>query len=178
VIAATFGMPLVAVAAKGSTILEALVRAVWLVGFVNLGICSDDDAFYKPFNGDDDVVELAVDPSGDLEWVSADLYSSTGTILIGTGTVTPGAAPVGTDHDVTVEVLEDFEETVERVTVEVEADDRGISEHVLRQDSADAGLWKVSITSRGEEGETRTDLLRFVLWEAAEKNDEDATEVE
>lgn len=171
-------MPLVAVAAKGTTALEALVRAVWLVGFVSLGICSDDDAYYKPFNGDDDAVELAVGPSDDLEPISVDLYSNTGSILVGVGTVTPGAAPVGTDHDVSVEVLEDFEETVERVTIEVEAGDRGTSEHVLRQDSADRGLWKVAITSRGEEGEIRTDRLRFVLWEAAEKNDEEATEVE
>ena len=136
--------------------------------------CTPDESPWSAFNGEGESVEVAVTASDDLgDPVSVDLFSTTGAVPVGTGTVNPGSGPVGTDHDVTVIVEEAFEGEVLRVTVETDAGDRGVDEHELIQDSAEHGLWWRSLTSSGEEGEERTDTFMFHLWSPAEATDTD-----
>jgi hypothetical protein len=136
---------------------------LWLP--VGLGVsCNDDDVVWVRFNGNDSLeVQVTADEAlGPPE--STDLTSTTGAVLVGSASVDPGSAPVGTDHEVVVQIDDDYEETVGRVSVEVDAGARGIEEFDLRQDSADHGHWLLQVRSVGETGEERTDRFAFRLW--------------
>lgn len=128
-----------------------------------------DDGFER-FNAEDDAVEVQVTASDALgEAVSAPLRSTTGEVEVGSVTVTPGSGPVGTEHEIRVEVLDAYETEVDRVTAELDAGARGTETVTFRQDSADHGLWVVDVVSRGEEGEERTDTFTIGLWRATEE---------
>ncbi len=139
--------------------MTALLAALLLTG-----CSSDDEIIWLRFNADDAVqVEVtASDTLGDT--VSGELYSTTGAVLVGSVVVDPGSGPVGTDHEVVVEVLDDWEELVGKVTVLTDSGERGTEEHELWRDSADHGLWVRTLTSAGSEGEQRTDSFSVRLW--------------
>jgi hypothetical protein len=137
-----------------------------------IGSCLDKNAYWAPYNGDAD--EVAVDvgvPEEDAR--TADLVSTTGSTAIGQATIEPGAGPVGTEHTLTVILDDDFSEDVGRVTVEASSN-RGLTTHELMQDSAQAGLWVVDVTSLGEDDEVREDTFRFILWQLSEKGEPNA----
>ncbi|MBT3221951.1 MAG: hypothetical protein HN348_22990 [Proteobacteria bacterium] len=135
---------------------------------LSLIACKDDEPEYSQFNGTD-VIEIEVTAADDLgESVEEILSSSTGTVDIGTVTVTPGSGPVGTDHDVLIDIDDDFEDLVVKATVVTDAGDRGDDEYELRQDSADHGVWVLTLTSLGAEGEERTDTFTIYLWQYAD----------
>ena len=147
------------------------------VAFIaGIGNCINGGATYwSPYNGGDDSLVVSVGAAlGDD--VSLDLSSTTGATLIGTASVSPGAGPVGTEHLLTVSLDEQFAWDVGRVTVEADSV-RGMTVHELVQDSADTGLWLVSVTSLGNDDEVREDTFRFVLWQESEKDDPDAVKV-
>lgn len=128
------------------------------------------------FNADDETLEIRVTVEAAVDDVATRvLTSTTGAVEVGDVTVDPAAGPVGTDHEVVVVVADEYEEQVERVTVETRGD-RGEQTHVLIQDSADHGLWVVQVTSLGEEGETRTDMFTTRLWRAAAEGEEPDTD--
>ncbi len=83
---------------------------------------------------------------------------------VGTATVDPTYGPVGTRHTVRVEVLDEFQDIVQRVSVYTtgQRDDEEIE---LRQDSADPGSWAVELESQGTSDETRTDRFELRLYE-------------
>ena len=83
---------------------------------------------------------------------------------VGTGIATPTFGPVGTRHTLRVEVLDAFQDIVQRVTVYTEGQ-RGDDEIDLRQDSADAGSWAIELESLGEPDEVRTDTFEIRLYE-------------
>jgi hypothetical protein len=119
------------------------------------------------------MVEVEVVDSDDLgPAVEGDLRSTTGSNVLGLVSVDPGSGPAGTDHILSVNVDEDYSEIVQRVTVIADAGVRGLDEYELRQDSADHGLWVITLTSVGEMGETRTDLFEIALWEDTEITEE------
>jgi len=126
--------------------------------------CNKNEVTWVRFNGNDfvEVQVTAAEEPGPA--VSTDLTSTTGAVLLGSGSVDPGAAPVGTDHEVVVRIDDAYEETVGRVSVEVDAGPRGIEEFDLRQDSADHGYWWLRVRSVGDVGEERTDRFTFLLW--------------
>ena len=84
---------------------------------------------------------------------------------------------MGTEHLLTVSLDDQFAWDVGRVTVEADSV-RGMTVHELVQDSADTGLWLVSVTSLGNDDEVREDTFRFVLWQESEKDDPDAVKVD
>jgi hypothetical protein len=126
---------------------------------------------WERFNAESDAIEVQVTASDALgDPVSAPLHSTTGEVEVGSVTITPGSGPVGTIHEIRVEVLDEYETEVGRVTAELDAGDRG-AETVTQfvQDSADHGLWIVEVESRGDEGEERTDTFSIQLWAPTEE---------
>lgn len=136
---------------------------------------------YVQFNGDDDVIDIEVTAPGTALGapVMATLSSTTGGAQVGTITVDPGSGPIGTVHTVTVDVgcpeigvgecdADEYEDRVARADLETTAEGRGTFAFDLEQDSADAGLWVRDFTSYGDEGETRSDAFRVVLYELVE----------
>jgi len=115
------------------------------------------------FNGDDTVdVRITAADVGDP--VYADLTSTAGAVVVGQAEVDPGSGPVGTNHQVVLTVDPSYKDEVQRVSLEVDSGDRGISDFELTQDSADKGYWFLQLRSVGAQGETRTDVFSFQLW--------------
>jgi hypothetical protein len=92
------------------------------------------------------------------------LRSSLSAHDVGTAIIDPTHGPVNTRHTLAVEVLDEFEDIVQRVSV-VASGPRGEDELELRQDSADPGSWRVQLESLGAPDEVRTDTLEVRLWE-------------
>jgi hypothetical protein len=140
-------------------------RAAILLGLLACNFGEQEE--WLRFNGSDavSVDVVAEDILGEL--IEGDLRSTTGTISLGFFSVYPGSAPAGTDHDVLVYIDEDYEEMVGKVSVITDAGTRGSDEYELRQDSANHGLWAVTLTSVGDPGEIRTDNFEIALWESS-----------
>jgi hypothetical protein len=135
----------------------------------SLVACKSGDDDDVRFNAEDVlIVEIGPEIGAD---VSTDLLSTSGTIVIGTATISPGSGPVGTVHSVSVVVAEEFEELVSRADVVTDASERGVETIALVQDSADHGLWWREVVSVGVEGEVRSDTFTFNLFTPAEDSD-------
>jgi len=129
--------------------------------------CKKDEVItYDQVNATDDQVEVQVGVPEELDPVTTDLHSSTGEVVIGTAEVRPGGGPIGTEHEILVIVTDDYQDLVDRVSVRTESASRGEDEYDLDQDSADEGYYKTTLVTRGSEGEVRTDMLTFRLWDA------------
>ncbi len=142
----------------------------WLftAGLVACGGGSGDEL---RFNSDDQVTVAIVAGSETGDDVATDLHSTTGSVTVGTGTVSPGSGPVGTVHTVTIRVADDYVDSISSAGVITDAGDRGVEEVSLVQDSADHGLWWREVTSVGVEGEERTDTFTFALYTPAPDTD-------
>lgn len=145
--------------------LLALTAAVALVG------CTDEVEFER-FNAEDDELSVEVGVSDAGPALRIDLHSNTGAVVVGAAEVTPGSGPSGTEHTLVVEVLDEFEFQVDRASVTVSSGDRGTAEFDLVPDSADEGIFVISLFSFADEGETRSDTLNIGLWDVV--GDEDA----
>ncbi len=129
------------------------------------GACNgDDELVVQPFNNASDSISIEVAPGEPGDPVTVDLTSNTGQVTIGSATVDPGRAPVGTDHTLVVQVFDDWEERIALATITSEGE-RGTEEYELRQDAADPGFFDLTLTSLGAEGESRTDTWRITLFE-------------
>ena len=49
--------------------------------------------------------------------------------------------------------------------MEIDSGDRGTEEYEMNPDSADEGLYKLTLVSVGAEDELRNDVIRIKLWE-------------
>lgn len=130
-----------------------------------LGCKDEEEVIYTQFNAKDDIISIEVGAAEELPSTTIDLHSSTGQVIVGSATVTPAGGPIGTEHILTVEVLDDWEDQVPRVTVRTDSGSRGEDEYELTTDSADEGLHQIKLVSFGDEGETRTDKFTIRLWE-------------
>lgn len=146
-----------------------LTRASWCpAALLLMGLNCDKgpDTEWVQFNGTDDHAELAVTAATEVgETMVVDLTSTTGNTVIGSLTIDPGSGPVGTSHSLTVEVFDDWEDTVTRVTMSLDSGVRGAAEFDMEQDSADPGYWVLDLTSYGVQDEERTDAITIRLWE-------------
>lgn len=134
---------------------------------VSLLACKkDEEITYDQFNASDDQVEVQVGVEEELDPVSTDLHSSTRELVIGWAEVRPGGGPIGTSHEIVVVIDDEYQNLVDRVSVRTDSPDRGEDEYDLDQDSADEGYYKTALVTRGAEGEVRTDVLTFRLWDA------------
>ncbi len=141
------------------------MNRIALLALVLVGCSNDDEVKYDRFNGDGNLVEVQVGAAELLDPVEVAITSSTNEVDIGLAWVDPGGGPVGTDHGVVVEVFDEYEAEVDRVSVVTKSPSRGSDEYDLTQDSADEGVWKIDLTSEGDADEVRTDTLVFKLWQ-------------
>lgn len=151
--------------------------AMVLAGLLAAGCGLGGDAGWVRFNADDQDLTVQVGPGALADPQTLTLLSTTESVEIGEAVLTPGGGPVGTEHSVIVTVLDAYEEQVGRVTVLTEGE-RGTQTHLLVQDSADPGLWQVSVQSLGAEDETREDVFTIRLWTPAGEDDEPDPEAE
>jgi hypothetical protein len=135
------------------------------VAFALTGCEEEIETTWVQFNADNDSVEVEVGSATIGDAVTGTLHSTSGAIEIGSFSVNPGSAPVGTDHLVEVVVDNDWEEQVDRATLLADSGARGSDEYELRQDSADHGHWWVEVTSSGDPAEIRTDVFTVFLYE-------------
>ncbi|MDG1478308.1 MAG: hypothetical protein P8R54_01895 [Myxococcota bacterium] len=132
---------------------------------VLLACTEGEENAYTRFNSESDQLTIQVGTEELLEAVSVSLYSTTGTVEIGSASVDPGGGPIGTIHTLTVEVFDDWENEVSRVSVRTDSGDRGEDEYDLEADSADEGLYLRELSSVGDEGESREDTFSIYVWE-------------
>lgn len=153
---------------------------------IGAAACKDDTkSVWVEFNAPNQTIAVEVLPAGSPEGedTSIDLLSNLGRTTVGEALVSPGSGPVGTQHLLAVDVLDDFEDLVGRVTVIVdsqavkdldgdgEPDSRGEGEFELLHDSADPGAWALTLQSLGGDDERRTDRFTVVLWEEEKLRD-------
>lgn len=147
---------------------RVVARGALLPGLVLLfaltGCNKDDEVTWTQYNADDNTVSIDVGAAEVEPAVSVTLTSNTGEVELGTGTVDPGGGPIGTQHQATVVVSEDYASDIDRVSVRLDSGDRGEDEYDLDADATGEGYWVITLTSVGDEGETRTDSLTFRLW--------------
>ena len=142
---------------------------------VLLACTESDEVTYAQFNADTDQISILVGADEVLDPATVPLYSTTGTVEIGSATADPGGGPIGTEHTLTVEVYDDWENDVSRVSVRTDSGDRGEDEYDLEADSADEGLFQIVLVSVGDEGESREDTFTIRLWEDDSTDTEDTT---
>ncbi len=123
--------------------------------------CSEgDEVTYTQFNSDTDQLTIQVGTEELLDPVTISLYSTTGTVEIGSATADPGGGPM--HHDVG--------KGVEK------PGDRGEDEYDLEGDSADEGLFQLELSSVGDEGETREDTFTIRVWEDDTSSSDDTSD--
>lgn len=167
--------------APASPRVRAAVRHLASLALVGLSAACNPDAksVWVEFNAPNQTLQVEVLPAGsDVgDDLTLELLSNLGRTVVGEALVSPGSGPVGTEHLLAVDVLDDFEDLVGRVTVVVETgavkdldgdgepDSRGEGEYELAQDSADPGAWALTLQSLGGDREHRTDRFTVILWE-------------
>ena len=134
-----------------------------------LSACEQDEEItYSQFNAPNDTMGVYVGVEELLPAVSIDLNSTTGLVLVGSASVDYGGGPVDTTHTFTVNVLDDYEDQVSRVSITADSGSRGETEYEMIADSADEGLFQLELVSVGAPGEEREDTFTFHLWEEGE----------
>ena len=138
---------------------------IGLFGICLLGLaCGDEeDSNYTQFNALDDAISVEVGTTELGTEQIIELHSSTGQVVIGSATLSPGSGPVGTEHQLVVIVDNTWEAQVGQVRLEVDSGERGLEDFILNRDSADPGYHIIDIVSVGEENETRTDTFTIQL---------------
>ena len=142
--------------------------------------CGEDDPIsYSLFNCEEDSTFVRV---GEVEILSGDdcdgrdllqLRSSSCEVSVGQASISPCGGPIDTEHEIVVNVNSTYTHEISKVTAVLESGQRGEDEYTLTPDSADEGLYKITLISVGSEGEQRDDLLRIKLWkENPEASDE------
>jgi hypothetical protein len=123
----------------------------------------DEGVVYEQFNADGEQLTVTVgEEIGELQQIP--LFSTTGTVEIGSASVDPDGGPVGSIHTVEVTIFEEWAHIVDGVDITVVSQERGEQEFSLISDSADEGLYILEVTSAGYEDEARTDTFTlFVL---------------
>jgi len=127
------------------------------------------EASYVIFNNEEDTVVVSVGGELEQEATRTDLHSSTGEVVVGWAEVRPGGGPVGTEHEIVVVVDDEYEDYVERVSIGINAGERGEDEYDLTADSADKGYYKTVLVTVGDDDEQRADEVTFKLWETEEE---------
>ena len=137
--------------------------------------CTQDEGIsYDRFNAEGEILEVHVGGEDVGELASITLNSSTGAVEVGAASIDPDAGPSGTVHLLEVEILEEFVHQVDRVSVEIDALDRGVQSYDLNADSADEALYRLEIESVAGEDEIRTDTLEVQVWDITGDTDGDS----
>lgn len=150
------------------------LHAVLGAGFFCFGAvaCNKDEGIqYDQYNATDDRLSVEVGVPDVLDPIETPLMSSTGQVEVGLARVNPGGGPIGTNHEIVIEVYDAYQDVVDRASVRIKSPGRGEDEYDLEQDSADEGVYLVTLESEGSEGEEREDTLTFRLWTISENQE-------
>jgi len=139
---------------------------------LGLGCGEETEENYTQFNATTDTLTVSIAPDADDTTTQIELRSSTGQVVVGTAVLTPGGGPVGTEHQLVVEVADTWQGQVEEVVISLDSGERGIDEFLLKRDSADPGYHQIDLISVGEEDEVREDIITVQLF----ANDSQPTE--
>jgi hypothetical protein len=90
---------------------------------------------------------------------------------VGLARVDPGGGPIGTSHEIVIEVFDAYQDVVDRASVRTSSPGRGEDEYDLDQDSADEGVYLITLESEGDLDELREDTLTFRLWTISENQE-------
>jgi hypothetical protein len=101
---------------------------------LGLGCGEETEEDFTQFNSTTDTLTVSVTPDAVESTTEVDLRSSTGQIIIGTAILTPGGGPVGTEHQLVVEVANTWQGQVEEVVISIDSGERGIEEFTLKRD--------------------------------------------
>ena len=142
-----------------------------LVFLASAGCKEDETIAYRLFNCEEDYTFVYVGADELLSGEACDgadllqLRSSSCEVDVGTATVSPCGGPIETEHEIIVEVNTIYSHKIAKVTAVLDSGQRGEEEYKLTPDSANEGLYKITLISVGSEGEQRDDLLHIKLWE-------------
>ncbi len=148
------------------------MRSLLFIGLLSLVACKGDpDPEWIQFNADGDNLSVYVGqepPAEDSlceEGVACtDLHSIVEGLVIGEATVDPLSADSGAEHHFVVVVADEWEELIDRVSVEVDGE-RGEQSFDLVRDRANQGAWGMTLESAGRASEERIDVWTVRLWE-------------
>ncbi len=154
------------------------IRAIVVLATLSaLAGCNKDDTVLVPFNAEDDFVEVHVgvdtvddDPACDPGLACTELHSLVEGAVIGSVTVDPAAGMVGTIHQLLAVVGDEWEDRIDRVSVQVDSN-RGVGEFELERDRANPGAWGLELESLGSNSEVRVDTWTVLLWEGVPKDE-------
>ena len=143
-----------------------MTNLIRLFGICLLGLgCGEEtEQEYSQFNATTDTLAIVIAPDADDSPAEIELRSSTGQVVVGTAVLTPGGGPVGTEHQLVVEVADTWQGQVEEVVISIDSGDRGVEEFTLKRDSADPGYHQIDIISDGDEDEIREDIMTIQLF--------------
>jgi len=148
------------------------LKPLGLIALFALCGCDEDaPTTYSLFNCEEDYTFVYV---GEAEVISGDacdgadqieLNSSSCEVSVGQATISPCGGPAGTEHEIVVKVNSTYSHQIAKVTAHLDSGARGGDEYKLTPDSADEGLYKITLISVGSDGEQRDDLIQIKLWE-------------
>ena len=148
------------------------LKPLGFIAFLALPGCDEDaPTTYSLFNCEEDYTFVYV---GEAEIISDDacdgadqieIHSSSCEVSVGQASISPCGGPAGTEHEIVVRVNSTYSHQIAKVTARLESGARGNDEYKLTPDSADEGLYKITLISVGSDGEQRDDLIRIKLWE-------------
>jgi len=149
-----------------------------MFGWIFLSLCGCEETTEDPnqFNAQDESLEIIVGISDFQEDAFRTLYSTTGLVEIATASITPGGGPVGTIHQIQVQVFEDYMEDVKEIRIDINSGERGTQQYTLIPDSAQPSLFVLDLESMGGDEEERTDSFLFSLWDHPEQETEETTD--
>lgn len=142
-----------------------------LLSWAAVGCNKDEGVQYDQYNADNDRLSIQVGIEELLDPIETPLMSSTGQVEVGLARVDPGGGPIGTNHEIVIEVYDAYQDVVDRASVRTASPGRGEDEYDLEQDSADEGVYLITLESEGAVDEEREDTLTFNLWTIAENQE-------
>jgi hypothetical protein len=147
------------------------------ISFIGLLIsCEETESDPNQFNAHDESLTILVGVSDLEEERIRTLFSTTGLVEVGTARIYPGGGPIGTVHQIQVEVFEEYTEEIQEVRIDIDSEERGSLEYTLTPDSAQTSLYVLELESVGEEGEEREDVFLFSLWDIPVQTQEETTD--
>ena len=149
-----------------------------MFGWIFLSFCGCEETAEDPnqFNAQDESLEVIVGISDIQEETSRTLYSTTGLVEIATASISPGGGPVGTVHQIQVQIFEEYMEDVQEVRIDIDSGERGTQQYTLIPDSAQPSLFVLDLESMGGEEEERGDIFLFSLWDLPEPQANETTD--
>lgn len=149
-----------------------------MFGWILLSFCGCEETAEDPnqFNAQDESLEVIVGITDIQEETSRTLYSTTGLVEVATASISPGGGPVGTVHQIQVQIFEEYMEDVQEVRIDVDSGERGTQQYTLIPDSAQPNLFVLDLESMGGEEEEREDIFLFSLWDLPEPQTNETTD--